>query len=720
MKNHTNRVAKYLPRLVSASLALQAVPAISYELEEIIITARKKQESMQDTPVPVTVFTQEDMAKMGLVEFENLEFNNPNVRMSPSGNGGVANTRIAMRGNIQNSSSALADGPVTVYQDGHALAHPLMLDGVMVDVESVQTLRGPQGTLFGRNSTGGAMLFKTVAANPDEGLSGYFTAGAGEFGTARVTAALNLPLGENFALRLVGHHSERDGYAKYTDGSERGDKTVDVARVNMYWSISNNTVLEGFYQKTDVEGTSAPIAGDDPLGPNPGIKTRVDDIPADVLAAGAFPRKVSPSDESKGESDFYGLRLTHDFDATTVKLYAARRDYELFQNVGIAPSLLDFSNPDKPDLQETSFELQLNGSAFDDRLDWVGGLYYYEEDLHEDNRTYLIDAAGGSLAVWTKPDLKSESQSAYLQGTYTLSDRLRLTAGVRYTDDEKAGQGIIDPTGTLSTPFEFSEDNTSYLVTVDWSPTNDIMFYGTVSTGYRAGGTSGGSDGAGNLRAFSPEEVTNYEIGTKGEYLDGTLRLNAAVFRQNYKDYQYFTIRPDPATNIPTRILAQTDVIIPGAELELTWLLPNEFVLQATYGYTDSEVDDRTSEVNGQQLPLIDEYNYSISLSKNISTGIGDFDLLAAYSWRDSFTNEFEVFGPDRNGLDDVEDVGLLNASVTYTVNENWSARLWGTNLTDEEYLNNILYNPTESIGGIYFGFVSPPRIIGMDITFNF
>lgn len=731
MKKSTNHLAFCIQGVIGASIAMQSVPAMSEQmLEEIVVTARKKQESLQDVPVAVTVFTEAKLEKLGLSDFQSLAFSNPNVRMSPGGTGGVAVTRVALRGNIQNSSNATVDTPVAIYQDGHSLAKPMLLDGTMVDVEGVQTLRGPQGTLFGRNSTGGAMLFNTVQANPENGLTGYIKATAGEYGTARATGAINIPVTDDFAARLVAHHSERDGYADYDDGIERGDKDSDTFRLNFTWNISDATSLQGTYQRHEVEGTGATLSSLDAYLPNPTLlKADLDDdLPNDINVFGspAFARKASPSDKSDGKSDFYGLRLTRELADATLKVSASYREWELEKNRGVSPSLLDSNDSDVPGVEETSFEVQYSATALNDSLEWITGLYYYEEDIFEDSRTYMIESAAlgpssGVLAVWSSPELEGESLSAYLQGTYSVSEALNLTAGLRYTDDEKQAQSIISPAGTVSSKLNYDEGKVTWLVSADYFATKDVMLYASAATGYRAGGTTGGASpkNDGSLNYFAPEEVISYEVGTKGDYLDGQVRLNAALFYQDYESYQYFTIKPDPATGNPSRVLDGTDAIIKGAELELTVLLPADFTLSATYGYTDSEVSDSESPVDGQELPLVEKYNYSVTLSKLLSTDIGDFDFTAAYSWRDGYTNEFETFGSN-NHLDDLEDVGLLNASVTYTMNERWGARLWGTNLTDEEYFNHKLYNAAASVGGIYFGDLAAPRMVGVDVTYSF
>jgi iron complex outermembrane receptor protein len=723
MKKRFLCFANGLAIVVGAFAALQAVPAMSQaqemRLEEIVVTARKKEETLQDVPLSVSVFSQETLDKMGLTEFEQLDFNNPNVRMSPSGNGGTANTRIVMRGNVQNDSGTLVDGAVTAYQDGHALAKPMVLDGALVDVESVQTLRGPQGTLFGRNSTGGAVLFQTVQADPDAGLSGHVTGGTGDLGQLRAGGALNVPLSDSAAVRFVADHSERDGYADYSDGSERGDKDVTVARINFHWALLDNTVLEATFQNTDIEGSAAAVGAVDALSPAASLTPHLDDIQNDLTVFGFAPRKSIPDNSSGGESDFYALRLTREFESSTLKFMASHREFDIDQNVAIPPSILDTAQYTMS-AEETSYELQYNAQALDGRLDWVGGLYLYDEKAFRENTTRLIGAFGGGPAVFRSTDMDSESRSAYVQGTYSVTDAFGLTAGLRYTDDTKDAIGIISPAGTVSPPFDYDEDDVTYLVSAEWFVQPQVLLYASVGTGYRAGGTTGDSTPAGELRFFSPEEVINYEIGIKGTYLEDSLRINAALFHQKYTDYQFFEVREDAATGLPSRSLQQSDAKIPGGELEVTWLLPGDLTLQATLGFTDSELDDDLSPNDGDELSLVEGTNYSISLTKDFFTSVGDFSLLVAYDWRDSFSTEFDRFNPPaRNKLDDVDDLGLLNASLTYS-NENWSARLWGTNLTDEKYFTHILFNDTASINGILFGFIAPPRMLGFDVTFNF
>ncbi len=723
MKKRLKCLSNGLAIVVGAFVVLQATPAISQapelKLEEIVVTARKKEETLQDVPLSVTVFSQESLDKLGLTEFEQLDFNNPNVRMSPSGNGGTANTRIVMRGNVQNDSGTLVDGAVTAYQDGHALAKPMVLDGAMVDIENIQTLRGPQGTLFGRNSTGGAVLFQTVQADPSAGLNGYVKGEWGNLGQLRVGGALNVPLGDSVAVRLVADHSERDGYAEYSDGSERGEKEVGMARINFHWALFDNTVLEATFQNTDIEGSAAAVGAVDALGPGASLTPHLDDIQNDLTVFGFAPRKSVPDNSSGGESDFYALRLKRDFDTSTLKFMASHRDFDIDQNVAVPPSVLDFAQYTMS-AEETSYELQYNAQSLNGRLDWVGGLYVYDEKAFRENTTYLIGALGGTPAVFRSTHVESESHAAYIQGTYSFTDTFGLTAGLRYTDDTKDAVGIISPAGTVSPPFDYDEQDVTYLVSAEWFVQPEVLLYASVGTGYRAGGTTGDATPAGELQFFSPEQVINYEIGIKGAYLEDSLRINAALFHQSYSDYQFFEVREDAATGIPSRSLQQSDAIIPGGELEVTWLLPSHLTLQATYGFTNSELDDSQSPNDGDELSLIEGRNYSISVTKDFFTSMGDFSLLVAYDWRDGFSTEFDRFDPSaRNKLDDVPDLGLLNASLTYS-SENWSLRLWATNLTDEKYFTHVLFNDTASINGILFGFIAPPRMLGLDVAFDF
>src|SRR5690606_26925051 len=239
--------SKLLSLSIATLLGFPSLPAFAQSsatttLEEVIVTARKREEAVQETPITLTAFLAEDLEKRGVSEFTQLSYNNPNVKINEGATGAAVATTVAIRGNVQNDTTFQLDPAVGTYIDGMIISRTFGTTGSMIDVESVQTLKGPQGTLFGRNTTGGALVITTKG--PETGaLNGYVKGEAGELGTQGFTGAINIPLGDSVAVRLVGAHSQRDGYVHLTDGREFGDQELDMFRAKVLWEIDDVTSL---------------------------------------------------------------------------------------------------------------------------------------------------------------------------------------------------------------------------------------------------------------------------------------------------------------------------------------------------------------------------------------------------------------------------------------------------------------------------------------------
>ena len=691
--------------IVSTALAENLV------LEEITVTARKRAESLQDTPVAVTAFSSDQLNKMGVVDFEGLQKSNPNVSIIPARGASVVASQVAIRGNVQSSSLITVDESVGVYVDDVLNARSYGVGGILVDVESVQTLKGPQGTLFGRNTTGGAMLVKTVDPSL-EGLSGKVKLGVAERGSEDYFAAVNIPLSDKVAVRLVGARSNSDGYVKFDDGRERGDKESETVRAKLLWQVTDNTTAMFTAERVQQEGTHPLTApGSQPNDP------QYNNVPGAIFIG---------SDFSSADVKNYRLNITHELENGEFKFLAGRREYTILSNLSLAPGLGQ-TRQNKPDNDDTSIELQYNGSFLDGDLDLTSGLFFFDETVHEDSRTALDLLVPGLVTSIDQIVVDSESRSAYVQGTYHLTDALNLTLGGRYTEDEKEA-GLNE--GGLGTIFDYEldENQFNYLVSLDYQLSEDTLLYASTGTGYRAGGPSldvrpmnVGGVIQNVVDRNEAEEITNFELGFKGDFIDGRLRVNAALFLQDYENYQYVdneSVEVAPGVFSIRRVVKNTDATIEGGEIEVKAVLPTDIILGITYGYTKAEIDDSNNPNNGDALPQIPESTWSINLSKAISIGGGDLDLAADYSWRDSFVGNLDQLttGADEALGSTVDDLGLLNLSATYST-EDWVITGFVKNATDEEY---VRYTHFGAGGLLNQTFVGEPRTAGVNVSFVF
>ena len=701
---------------------------------EIIVTARKREESLQKVPVAVTVISGGDLERRGFTNFNDIAMNNPNVKIQTQG--GVASfaSSVAIRGNVQASGTLQIDPSVGTYIDGLLLAHTMGTAQMTVDVESVQTLKGPQGTLFGRNTTGGALLVKT--RDPELGeINGYVQGELAEIDTKRFGGAINLPIGERVALRVAYQNNTRGDYEFFTDGRQLGRKDERVLRAKLLLAPSDGTrifataerlVEWGNSTNTLISQPNAPIYENVPitrfpLGPN-------STVPIDRRAKDEYGRL---------EAEFYGLRVEQELGQGTVKLLVGHRAYDIHSALTLPPQL-GYTFQDKPLNKDFSAELQYGGSFLDNRLDLTAGLYYFDETVHEAQDTFYFSGLQRTSNYLTAT---SKSKSGYIQGTGHLTDSLNLTLGLRYTDDTKTGHLLSAASNSVNTvtetvsgsnaqaainaPAEHRQkhEKANYLVTVDYSPVEDVMIYASHSTGYRAGGA--GVDRLSEVPTnpryrqttfFEPESIKNYEAGFKAQFLDRRVTLNGAAFFQDYSNYQFTAIIN------AVRVTRNADAEIKGFELETRIGLWPGARLAGDLGYTLAKVTDPGIPQDGQRLPMIPKWQWGMSLSQNIPLGGGELDLLANYSWRDNFWTALEdpsvpatPTQPSWQAVSNIESLGLLNLSASYTAGP-VSLAVYANNVTDEKYYTFITFGGA----GLRYGGLGLPRVIGARIKYSF
>ncbi|HMT46950.1 MAG TPA: TonB-dependent receptor [Novosphingobium sp.] len=693
---------------------------------EIIVTARKRDERLQEVPVAVTAFSGAQLERSGVSSFQGLALSNPNVAIMPVSSAAVG-VAVAIRGNVQSANTLQVDPSVGVYVDGQIVAHTLGNDSLSVDVESVQTLKGPQGTLFGRNTTGGAMLVKAIDPRLGE-TSGLVSAEVGSRETVRLMGALNVPLGDVAALRLVYQNRSNGDYQSFSNGQKLGRRDGELLRAKLLLAPTDSLEIVFTAEKSLEEvHTTVDTSFDGAVRrENP----RYDNVPLTSVGVGFSPADSNTNEElAKFRSEFYGIRATQKVSNGSVKLILGHRAYSLESAVSLPPSF-GWTFQDKPGNKDWAAELQYNGSFLADRLDISTGLFYFDETIHESQRTFLYSGTQRSTRYLTG---ETKSVSGYLQGTFHATDALNFTGGVRYTEDEKKGtllSATLSATtlGTtaaaaanpVATHYQKSK-KANYLLSVDYDVAPDVMIYATHSTGYRAGG-SGLDRRADNQPAdplyletsfFLPESIKNYEVGFKSQFFDRMLTINGAAYYQDYSNYQYSGIDPVSRSRTTYNVGAE----IKGFELEATLRLTTGTTLSATTGLTDAKVKDTTSPANGSRLPWVPKWTASASLNQNFELAGGDLDLAANYSWRSNFWTALNdpLAAGDEEGATNIRAVGLLNASITYTHGD-YSLAVFGTNLTDERYFNFL----TSSAPVINFGSLAMPRVIGVRGKYTF
>ena len=715
-------------RLLSAAIILTTcvgTPEVFAErraaLEEVVVTARKREENVQDVPVAITAFTPEDLERRGVSDFGMLTLNNPGVRIGNGTSAPGVSRIIAIRGNLQNDVTTQLDAAVGTYVDGVVIARTFVMDGALVDVESVQTLKGPQGTLFGRNTTGGAILINTRDPEIDDSVSGYIKGVLGSLETQTETLVLNIPMSDSVALRLVAHHDQHDPimtvggngigqvYNQQTYGVPAvfdvarglGELDAEYYRGKLLWQIAPETSLLLSAEHGEVFSSQTQNVPTQPNDPD------YDD--ANIPGFGGAFTGLITDEAIHATSRFYIARLTHELDVGELKFIAGLRRLDL-QSAQSVPPAVGYTTQNKPGLEQKSYEFQYNASLLDDRLEITSGLYYFDEETHEDQITVIPPRYATLGARSTFMDTTIESASAYLQTSYALIDEAHVTLGLRYTDDKRDGWGYqnflrVQPLTPLT--FDYSGSKVNYLLTFDYQLMQDMLAYVSTSTGYRsaAAGLTPSTTSPGEWAGLEPEEVTNYEVGIKSQWLDGALRLNAAMYYQDYSNYQYTGIVVD-SQGVAVRSALIADAVIQGGEVEATVRLPMDFTVSLTWGHTQTE-----NQLDGESLANIPENTYGVNVVKTFYFGADNLDISVNYDHQDEFFTA--ATNPDSSTI---EARDLINVSINYN-RDSWSVGAFVNNATDEKYYNMGAIVPS---AGASFVSLGSPRIAGVKGTYNF
>lgn len=614
----------------------------SMGLADIIVTAQKRASNIQDTPIAMRAFDNEAVLRAGVSDVNGL------ARLAPDL--GITNdtqyTKITVRGISSQDHSETADPALTINIDGEYINRPIALNATFFDLERIEVLRGPQGTLYGRNATAGAL--NIVAAKPKLGaFSGYATGSYGNFNAFTAEAAVNVPLGDKVAVRVSGMHNEHDGYFNNAPAGRGSAGNTDAARISLYAEPLEGVrvYLAGEYVDVDTTGIAQygiVIANNGVLADPAFANGIVDVIPSTpALEGGGVPLNLrfDPPKSSFPLGDLgytrieqYAVRGRLDVDVGsigTLSYIGGYRDVksDVAQPLnGFVPTT--FIQMYEKNSQTQSHEVRLSGGDDGGFVYQVGGFYFYE-DQYMAQGLFLPLAAGGSyLNYFYRPYVKNKSVAGFAQATVPLvEDVLSVTGGIRYTKDKKNalfinygpqfGRGPNPPAQDDTTrpgrvafnPTPLDDEQVTFTLGMDYKPSRDHLIYGKVSTGYKAGGFD-------NVGAFGAEKLTAYEIGSKNSFAGRTIQFNAAAFYYDYKDQQ-IPIFLD--TNVGSQVVNAGKSRIWGIETDTTILLSPNDRFTATVNYLDAKL----TQFQAARLGLTG----TIADSDPATPGLQPFDL---------------------------------------------------------------------------------------------
>ncbi len=680
-----------LAALVAALSLPQAVLAQQNDnsvLEEITVTATKREQSIYDVPLAVSAFSADTIEKAGIGDLIDVGKFVPNLNVTEFSAGHTASVNPFIRGIGLQDHLITTDPGVSVYVDGVYLGRQVGQNWSLANIERLEVLRGPQGTLYGRNSIGGAINIITAKPGAEEG--GRVSLTAGSRGRLNGDFYNNVKLSDELAMSVTGAYQKRDGIGKFTaldnPRKEVGEMQDISARVALSW-----TPRDDFSLLIVADGND----GDNGLRP---YTTLIDELPNGAVYGAGYRNSdlaTNPYDNNTGQADLiavtnaaHGLSLTAEWamnEQLTSKLIVSDRHSEYkagLDDDSFFDNFLAF--PEDGEADQTSAELQLNGDYGD--WDFVAGLYYYKEDgmNNQDPNIFL----GGAGTYFLEQTVKS--QAIYGNVGYDISDRFRLSGGLRYTSDEK--DAFVDISSFVSTSGHRSWSETSWELSGVYELNGGMSVYGTVQNGYQSGQFPPRAYCLfGNLDFTQPGNVSpdncfvagknitaqNYEMGLKGQPTD-YLSMSLAVFYTDYNDLPYqVSTTTDAGFDTSNIIVSQNSS---GVEWESTLLLGDNFFLHTSLGYINVDVDDPVAVA-----PLTPEWTAAISpeYTMDLSNG-GTLLLRADWSFRDKMYGEPTA---DPGRFTGIDSRSLLNFNVTYKpADGDWSISGYGRNVTDERY----------------------------------
>lgn len=761
-----------------AQSVVQDDPSVS-QVDEIIVTARRVEERLQDVPLAISAVQGERLEELGITQVQDLRQAVAGLQISPSA-GRTQTAIFALRGQRATDATVTQDPPVAIYVDD-VIVTPLAGGNLgLFDLENVQVLKGPQGTLFGRNTTGGAILYTT--ARPTSELEGRLRVGYGNYNARSATGVLNVPVSDTLRLRGAVDYIKNDGFGEVvaTPGANPGpavgralmDRDEFSARLSAAFNPTDvfSTTTTAYYSDAATGGPAFHLFNPpNPAGPAPFIFGPA--FQQAVDRANALDPYDAESNVPTGSTiEIYGLNHTNSLvlsDTLTLKTTLGYRstDYkEVIDFDGTGLNLLAPTNI--TDVEQYTFETQFQGEAFSGRLNYVAGAYYYLQKGFDGGDGSFVFGAPGSVGG----QVDNSSLSAFAQGSYALDDTTNLTAGLRYTTDRRnfvtrSGNGSYDnltscnlqaPDGTLlplsacSIEVDASFAEPSWLLSVDKKLNEDTLIYASHRHSFRSGGFNLRGTSNDSIGPFQPEIVNDIELGLKNTLVlspEWELQSNIAAYHQWYKDIQR------NVTGISNGQLANTienaaSATVYGAEAEFELRRGRDFSVSLNYSFTKPEYDnyELLATINGVPGTLTDysdrdfvyiprhQVNFNARYARQLGAA-GELVLSGNVYYQSDvfFSEEFqnreqllEALSPAARAVapanlkfgQDGYALVNLRAELANIGGSDVGVAVYGRNVFDERYLGggSIFYNSLGVDQAVY----GDPRTYGIELTYEF
>jgi iron complex outermembrane receptor protein len=667
-------------------VAAQEAAADKVSLEEVVVTARRRAESLQTVPISVSAFAHDEIEDRQIDSTLDVIRNVPNL--VGSNNVGLSSaTSLFIRGVGQDESLSTTDPAVGTYVDGVYIARQISNNAHLYDIERIEVLRGPQGTLFGRNTSGGAI--QIITRKPDDEFKAEFEGSIGDYDSYMLKGRINVPLSDTVALNVAAFTAQREeGFQKnVTLGSETYDADSTGGRAALRITPSDN--LDIVLTAEIGNQKDAGITGSNALGPNPddlyvvqsGLLGSFNEIDQTALSA-----NIVWVTGNVTWTSITGWRdLDHDF----------RLD---FSDDPVPQYVIDQDGSHK----QFSQEIQASGSVGD--FDWMVGAFYMDEENDNVRRDELFlfgGAVDANLVATFTND--TETIGIFGQSSWNVTDKMSLTLGGRWTEEEKTldwvqsidiGGGILIPLQdnsdleALGTDTRPTFDQFTPHVGIDYQISDGHMIYATYTEGFKSGGWNTRATDAADVNLIDSETAKAYEIGFKSEFMNSRLRLNGAFFINTYEDFIITAINPDTGGFVTPNA---GEVEISGAEFELSVRATEHLSIYANIGTMSNEYKELGPEITfdiNNEVKRTPEFSGQIGFNYRVPVGSSSAFILAAdYSHQDEY-----FAGADNHPLELAPETDLVFAAASYEGGDGrWKLTAACSNCTDEEYYTSTL-----------------------------
>ena len=652
-------------------------------LEEIVVTAQLREQSLQDVPISINVLGAGEIADMRIDDISDIGYEVPGLSIY-SFLPGQANPSI--RGAMTFNDAPGVEQSVAMFMDGVYIGQTGFFSFDLFDIERIEVLKGPQGTLFGRNVTGGAL--NIITTTPPDAFDGSLEATAGNYGQMEMQGVVGGPLSDTLSGQIAFSWKDSDGfYTNIPDGKDVEAQDAFSVRGKLRYDLNDavELVLSAEHARDELQGIAFDLTGD----PLPYMGTEAfgpdDDVTLNFLGA------------LDVETWAYTGTITVDTNIGTITSITGYRESEnnITADADGTP-VVEIELGDDDQIEQFSQELRLTGQA--NNIDYVGGLYFVNIK-HDRVQNRLFDGAPGSLfeiALSPVPvldvdgqDIETTSYAAYGEITYTFEQGLSLTGGIRYTKDEKTGTSfcssggafLLCPSPALTISHDGSWDAITPRFVAQYEFSDDVMAYGSYSRGFKSGGFPLNIFDPDPQAEFKPEYADNYEVGIKSRLWDQRLQTNLAIFWMEFTDLQVLQTNSVGQTSAANAGEATSQ----GVELDLNVAVTDAFQVFGDYTYLDAELESLQLEgedLSGNTPRSAPEHSFNVGAEYtwNLPGDAGEVAVRTNVLYKSRY---FLNVNNDPNLTAKLDNI--VNAGIKYTTpGGRWELSLWGKNLTDK------------------------------------